>query len=119
MQVLIPRIPPQTTRADLKHFIEDEIKSWVHLPFTDEPKMFSYDILEITDQDGVCDHHGLVTVMPDSAGEKVIDHLSGKRIHGKQIFPREYFEREAKDAMEQDEERRRSNLTITKITSLR
>lgn len=103
---------------DLKHFVEDEIKSWFHLPFTDEPKLLAYEILEITDEDDVCDLHGLVTVMPDSAGEKVIDHLSGKRIHGKQIFPREYFERQSKQALEPDEERRRTNLTITKVTTL-
>jgi hypothetical protein len=117
MKVFIPRIPMPTTRGELKHFIEDEMNSWFHIPFTDETKVLTYDVLEIVDQNGVREHHGLVTVEPDGAAEKVIDHLSGKRLHGKQVFLRQYHERNSNRAVEWSEERRRSDLTITKVAS--
>jgi len=117
MKVFIPRIPMPTTRAELKHFVEDEINSWFHLPFTDEPKILNSEILEIAEQNGVRDHHGLVTVTPDSAGKKLIDHLSGKRIHGKQVFLREYIERKGNGSAEWEPERRRDNLNINKVNS--
>ena len=53
MKVIIPRIPKATTKAQLSKLAHKVLDSKFHIPFTQQPKIFSAKIVAITDSNGV------------------------------------------------------------------
>lgn len=119
MKIFIPRVPNTVTAGDLHKFSSGLLKKRLHIPFTSQPGITSCDILQIKDmQLGITEHHGLISIYPDSAGKWFIQHLKNQRLHHKLLFGREYFSRMGSGKMISPEnERRRRHLEIEKVDS--
>jgi hypothetical protein len=113
MRIIIPRIPPQTTTADLRRFAAEVLANRRAFPFSQPPEIEKCGIITITDTRGVLEHHGLLSIQPEKAGEWFLSHIRGQRLHQKLIAARRFVDREgALDGVDPGEERRRSNLKI-------
>lgn len=116
MKIFIPRLPEATTRMELRRFAEAELELRLSLPFTQKARIITCDILRIADDQGIVEYHGLLTVMPDRAGEWLVSHLMGARFNGKLIVAREYVDRRRSAAgFEPEYDRRRSGLRISRL----
>lgn len=118
MKIFIPRVPKTVTTSDLRQFSEEMLEKKLRIPFTSMPGILSCDILRIKDiQLGITEHHGVVSIRPDSAALWFINNLKKKRLHNKLLLARQYYAR--KDSMQSifpEGERRRKHLEISKFT---
>ncbi len=117
MKIFIPRVPNTVSVNDLRKFSAELLKKRFHIPFTPHPGLTSCDILQIKDvQIGITEHHGIISVWPDSAGTWFIQHLKSKRLHHKLLFGREYYSRTHQNqAVSPKSDRRRKHLEIEKL----
>ncbi len=117
MKIFIPRVPKTVTTSDLRKFSAEMLEKKFRIPFTSTPGIISCDILEIKDiRLGITEHHGLVSIRPDSAGLWFIHNLRNQRLHNKLLLARQYFVRkETKQGISPDGERRRNHLEIGKF----
>lgn len=117
MKIFIPRVPKTVTTNDLRQFSVEMLEKKFHLPFTAVPGIISCDILRIKDMKlGMTEHHGLVSIRPDSAGLWFIHNLKKKRLHNKLILARQYYVRKDTSlSTHPEEERRRKHLEVSKF----
>jgi hypothetical protein len=117
MKIFIPRVPNSVTPNDLHAFSVNILEGKFHLPFTDHPDIVSCDVLRIKDvQLGLTEHHGLLSIRPDSAGHWFIRNVKNHRLHNKLIYAREYYSRkDNRGVSSQDNDRRRRHLEIGKL----
>ncbi len=117
MKIFIPRVPDTVTPSDLREFSINILEKKFHIPFTSHPDIVSCDILRIRDvQLGLTEHHGLITIRPDSAGEWLIRNLTNHRLHNKLIYARKYHTRgNNRPVSSLQNDRRRKHLEIGKI----
>jgi hypothetical protein len=117
MKIFIPRVPNTVSVNDLRRFASGVLKKRFHIPFTSQPGITSCDILQIKDmQLGITEHHGLISIWPDAAGQWFIQHLKNQRLHHKLLFGREYYSRSDRSTMvPAEDERRRRHLEIEKL----
>jgi hypothetical protein len=117
MKIFIPRVPSTVTPNDLKAFSINILEGKFHLPFTDHPDIISCDVLRIKDvQLGLSEHHGLLSIRPDSAGQWFIRNIKNHRLHNKMIYAREYYSRrDNRGISSPDNDRRRKHLEIGKM----
>lgn len=91
MIIFLQRIPAKITRENIIDFIEPTLKGgWFKK--SGYIKNINILILKDTIQDTL-EYHALVTVEPDSVGERVTRLLNRKPIIGKHIAVREYMQR--------------------------
>ena len=115
MKIIVPRLPDAATKKELRMHIADVLDKRFHIPFTENPRVVACDILSMRDSQGVVEHHGVVTVMPDSAGDWLLGHFKGQHLKGKLIFARQYFARESSARVfSPEDDRRREGLEISK-----
>ena len=116
MKIIVPRIPKQTTRNELRKVASIIMQRKFHLPFTARAEVIDCEILRITDNRGVTDYHGLITVSSDAAGAWLIKQLKPESLHGKRLLARKYIERdEAAESFPGQQDRRRKNLDVGKV----
>lgn len=116
MKIFIPRIPKTTTKNELRKLVSNQLAKKIQLPFTEKPAINSCEILCIEDAQGVVDHHGLLSISPESAGLWLIKNFRNQRLHNKLVFAREYVERgQGKNNFSKVDDRRRPNLKIDKM----
>lgn len=117
MKVFIPRVPNTVTPDDLIAFSAGILESKFHIPFTDHPDILTCDVLLIKDINlGLTEHHGLISIRPDSAGQWFIRNIKNHRLHNKLIFARKYHSRGNNKAISSpNDDRRRKHLEIGKI----
>lgn len=117
MKIIIPRVPNTVTPDDLMAFSAGVLESKLHLPFTDLPNILACDVLRIKDVHlGLTEHHGLISIRPDSAGQWFIRNIKNHRLHNKLILARKYYSRSNNRAVSSPEDdRRRKHLEIGKI----
>ncbi len=120
MKIFIPRVPNTVSKNDLRKFTAELLKRRFRIPFTAQPGIASCEILQIKDvQLGITEHHGLISIQPDSAGQWFIQHMKNQRLHQKLIFGREYFSRADRGQTKFSEgDRRRKHLTIEKVSPI-
>lgn len=117
MKIFIPRIPNTVTPDDLRVFSANILEKKVHLPFTNHPSILSCDIILIKDvQLGLVEHHGLISVRPDAAGQWFIRNMKTHRLHNKLLYARQYYARKDRGlALLPENDRRRKHLEIGKL----
>jgi len=115
MRIFVPRLAPTTTAGELRQLAERVLAKRLRLPFTQPPEVRSCKILKITDAAGVTDFHGLLLVLPDSAGKWLIGNLKQQRLHNRPVLAREYQDRSRLRAKQVPEDRRRRNLEISQV----
>ncbi len=117
MKIFIPRVPNTVTPNDLRAFSINILEKKFRIPFTDHPDIMSCDILRIRDvQLGLIEHHGLISIRPDSAGQWFIRNLKSHRLHNKLIYARRYFTRkDNRQISSHEHDRRRKHLEIGKV----
>lgn len=116
MKIFIPRVPETTTKMELRRLAEEQLGQKINLPFAQKPRITSCDILRITDRDGITEHHGLLTVSPQRAGEWLVAHMMGTRLNGKIIIAREYVERRGSGVgIDPEYDRRRPGLRVSRL----
>jgi len=120
MKIFIPRVPNTVSANELRKFTSGLLKTRFHIPFTTQPGITSCDILQIKDmQLGITEHHGLISIWPDSAGQWFIQHLKNQRLHHKLLFGREYVSRiDRSESVPPEDERRRKHLEIEKLDTI-
>lgn len=116
MKLFIPRIPADSTRTQLRHFIESSFntKSWNPFIKEEKHKLVSYEIICIAEQNGIKETHGLIEIVPDKGAQEVIRRLHGKTFNGKRVIVRQYLERAANKDVDPQDNRRRPNLRVGK-----
>lgn len=121
MKIFIPRVPNTVNINDLMNFSTGLLNRKLHLPFTRMPDIMSCDILLIKDmQLGITEHHGLISIWPDPAGQWFIQHIKNQRLHHKLLYGREYFSRIGRSKTPPPEnDRRRRYLEIGKMDAER
>ncbi len=116
MNIIVLRIPDTTTHKEFKQLITDLLAKRVHIPFTDYPEVTHCGILSLKDNQGIIEHHGLVAVIPDQAGEWLLNHFKGQHIHNKLVFAKEYIIRSSQDSdIEPQDDRRRVLAKVDKL----
>jgi hypothetical protein len=86
--IIIKNIPANTSEEDIEEFISPALKGgWLS-------KNGAIESISIKAQKdtllNIIKYHGLVRIMPDSVGERVIKQLNRKRINGRNILVNEY-----------------------------
>jgi hypothetical protein len=117
MKIFIPRVPKTVTPDDLKAFSANILEERFHIPFTSHPNILSCDILRIRDaQLGLTEHHGLISIRPDSAGQWFISNIKNNTLSNKTLYARQYHtRRDNRLNLLPDGDRRRRHLEIAKV----
>lgn len=88
MQIILVRIPADTTPNDIAHFLEPVLKGGL---FVRKGIIEKIEIQILHDERSqTSEYHGLVKIAPDVAAERVITKLNRKALNGKHIAVREY-----------------------------
>ncbi len=115
MKLIILRVPKKTTPTDVKRFVREGIRTRIPIPFTNQPRVVSAEVVVIRDDRGRADYHGMVTVLPDSSARRLIRKLNGMDLNGKKVMVREFRKRSRNGyVFDPLEDRRRPNLTVEK-----
>ena len=93
MRIIIPRIPNSATTVDLERFVMAGMKRRFRLVFVVKPQLIECDIVRIRDERGASERHGIVTVIPDRAGDSLARSLHGTRLNGKRLAARPFIQR--------------------------
>jgi len=117
MKIFIPRVPNTVSVNELRKFSAGLLEKRFHIPFTPHPGLTSCDILLIKDvQLGMTEHHGVISIWPDSAGKWFIQNLKSQRLHNKLLLGREYYSRTHQNkVIPPENDRRRKHLEIGKL----
>lgn len=116
MQVIIPRVPNTATKNEVRDLIESVLAKKLRIPFTATPEVARCRILSIEASNGERDHHGLVTIQPDTAAKWLISHFKGASLRKKRVFAREYVVRNSDSrAFDASSDRRRVDLQIKTV----
>ena len=92
MIIFLRNIPARTKHSDIKAFIEPAIKMSL---FGKKGNIIKIKILHLKDsRTYISEFHGLVTIEPDTAAQKVIQRLNRKKFLNKYIAVREYQRRD-------------------------
>jgi hypothetical protein len=119
MKIFVPRLPKSVTAGELRTLSRSLLEKRLRFPLCRAPRLVSCEIMKVTDGNGVTDHHGLLDVRPDSAGKWLIGRLRGQRLGNKLLVAREYVIREGDQGSPVGQERRRSNLEVSKVEGVR
>jgi len=120
VRVLLPRIPATVTKNQLRQFAARVLDSKFSLPFTAKPSLGDCEILQITDQHAIAEHHGLISISPESAAHWFIKNVRGKMLANKRILAREYLDRKGnKDDFSAENDRRNPLASVEKIDEQR
>jgi hypothetical protein len=117
MKIFIPRVPKTVSPDELRAFSLNVLENRFHIPFTTHPSILSCDVLRIKDaQLGLTEHHGLISIRPDSAGQWFISNIKNNRLNSKLLFARQYHTRRSDrgDSIPGND-RRRKHLEIGKM----
>ncbi len=94
MRIFLPRLAVSVTKNQLGAFAAEVLDRKRCLPFIAKPSLNSWEILSITDRYGTVEHHGLISIAPESAARWFIRHARGEMLGNKRVLLREYFDRE-------------------------
>ncbi len=113
MKIIIPRIPNSATKSDLQRFVMAGLKRRFRLAFLTKPQIVDCDVVRVKDERGSAERHGIVTVVPDRAGDTLAKSLHGMRLNGKRLAARPFVNRKHKPIrFDPERNRRRPNLSI-------
>ena len=117
MDIFLSRLSDLTTQSHLERAALSILAGKFHLPFTDAPVLSSCQIMEIRDEHGGVECHGLLRIMPDSAGSWFMTHCQGKRIHKTPLRAHQYVQRDSswKPSYPREAEHRRESLKVRYI----
>ena len=88
MIVFLRRIPADTNKYEILHFIRPALRSHI---FSKKGEIKNIKVFAITDTEkNTVEYHGLVRIEPEAVAEKVIKKLNRQTINGKNIAVREY-----------------------------
>lgn len=131
MIVFLRNIPKDTSHQDILDFVGPVVKGGL---LQSGGKVASIEFLEIQDGNAaIVEYHGLVHILPDEVGLRVIRKLNRQHFKGKRIVVREYVVRswhnDRRDPSKQGDvpegrdrrqgQVRRSNLRVRKLKSLK
>jgi hypothetical protein len=74
----------------MRDFVNRGFVKWFRLPFTVQPKIVSCKIISSTNSMGVCQRHGVINILPDNAGVRIIRKLNGEYLRGKRVGVMQY-----------------------------
>lgn len=118
MKIIIPHLHRSISRKRLALMVLATLDKKLRIPFVSMPELISVDILAIAEDNSHTEqHHGLVVVRPDKAGDWLMSKLKSRSLRGKKLRCREYFDR-AVASKQQNLDcdcRRRCNLQVRKI----
>ena len=119
MKIIIPRIPNSASKSDLQRFVMSGLKRRFRLMFLTKPQITELDIMRIRDEKGVAERHGIITVVPDKAGDSLARSLHGTRLNGKRLAARPFVQRRQRPMrLDPAYNRRRPNLKFEKEMAL-
>ena len=91
------------------------LKRRFRLSFLAKPQILDCDIVCIRDERTGVERHGIVTVIPDRAGDTLARSLHGTRLNGKRLAARPFMQRRQRPThFDPTRNRRRPNLKIEK-----
>ena len=116
MKLFIPRIPNDSVRSQLRHFIESGVntKSWNPFFTKQKYKVISYEIVTMTEPNGTKENHAFIEIVPNKVAQEVIRRLYRKIFNGKRVIVRQYIERKSHKDLDPQDDRRRPNLKVEK-----
>ncbi len=117
MDIFLSRLSDLTTQSQLERKTLSILAEKFHMPFTDSPVLSSCKIMEIRDEHGGVECHGLLKIRPDSAGNWFMMHCHGEKIHEKFLRAHQYVIRDSswKPTYPREAEHRRESLQIRYI----
>jgi len=117
MDIFLSRLSGLTTQSQLEKTALSMLAGKFHVPFTDSPVLSSCQIMEIRDEHGGAECHGLLRIMPDSAGSWFLARCRGKKIHNKPLRAHQYIIRDSswKPSYPHEAEHGRKSLKIRYI----
>ncbi|MET0100088.1 MAG: hypothetical protein ABW078_00005 [Sedimenticola sp.] len=134
MKIFISRVPKQTSRKELRTFVEDGLNSGLRkLPMFTCAAVSRCEIVHMVDDlTGVAEYHGLVEIDSSKPVGYVLERLIGKKLHGKPMSLHEYRKRTAvrdrrtvdidtsvlKNSERRESDRRRSHLRASTGSSI-
>jgi len=120
MDIFLSRLSDLTTQSQLESTALSILARKFHLPFTDSPVLSSCKIMEIRDEHGGVECHGLLRIQPDSAGSWFLTHCNGKKIHKKSLRAHQYVIRDSswKPSYPPEADHRRELLQVRYIKNL-
>lgn len=95
MDVFLSRLSDLTTQTQLERTALSLLSKKTRIPFTQSPELYSCKIMQIQDQHGGTEYHGLLNIKPDSAAKWFIKHSRSKKIHHKQLLAHQYIRRDS------------------------
>lgn len=119
MYIFLPRISSSTSEDQLKRFASSILNKKFHIPFMKYPRLLSAEVLEIRDQAGSREYHGLLCIQPDNAAQWFIKSADRNVLNNKAVRVRQYMTRTDDRAGDSGDERRRRNLIISKVVQTR
>jgi len=118
MDVFVPRLSRTTTQYDLERAVTSMLTKKLHIPFTTTATLDHCTVMGIKDNQGIFEHHGLLSIMPDSAARWFIKNSKKRKLHNKRLLSRQYFVRKSNLRAlpgERELERRRPSLTVSYV----
>ena len=120
MKIIIPRVPPSTTRKDLTQAVKHTLSRNLIMRFRRDTALTSVKIIKIKDSQGIIEYFGLIEVRSEKVGKWLVANFRNQRIRNKPVFAREFKERRADHpAFIGADDRRRPNLEVEVATDPR
>jgi len=115
VDVFLSRLSDQTTPGQLERAALSLLSQKSHIPFTQSPELYSCKIMQIRDQHGCVEYHGLLSIKPDNAAKWFIKHSRSKKVHHKQLLAHQYIRRDSswRPSYAIEAEHRRPSLKIS------
>jgi len=118
MDVFLSRLSELTTLGQLEGTVRSIISKKLHIPFTASPTLSSCKIMEIRDEHGGVECHGLLNIKPDNAANWFITQCRTKKIHNKPLLAHQYILRDSswQPSYASEADHRRPSLQIRYVT---
>ncbi|MEO1889479.1 MAG: hypothetical protein ABGX33_06150 [Cycloclasticus sp.] len=110
MDVFLSRLSYLTTPHELETLVQSILSKKFHIPFTDEYELVRCTVLEIQDDNGNIECHGLLKISPDNAAQWFIKNSHEEKMHGKRLLAHKYVIRDSSWNPPYDNDKRRSAL---------
>ena len=113
MKIIIPRVPPSTTRKDVVQAVNRTLSKNLIMRFRRDTALTSVKVIKIRDSKGIVEYFGLIEMRSDKVGKWFVANFRNQRIRNKLVAAREFKERRADHpAFIGAANRRRPNLEV-------
>ena len=110
LDIFLSRLSYLTTQRELEELIHSLLAKKLHIPFTDEAALDRCTVLEMQDDNGHTECHGLIKITPDTAAVWFIKTSRKVKLHGKRLSSHKYVTRDSSWKPPYEGNKRRASL---------